>query len=91
MVSLSTCSQACNPREDQYFRRTYAQLIERVKRQKPAAAQMLFPIDSTVVTLTSQLFWLQGYYQVKLLKGVNLSQGNQSECLIHFRLGVKRW
>jgi putative transposase len=62
-------------------------LIEQVKRQKPAEAQMLFPIDSTVVTLTSKLFWLQGYHQVKLLNGVNLKSGNPSECLIHFGQG----
>lgn len=77
-VSLSTFSKACKMREDQYFRRIYAQLIEQVRRQKPTTAQMLFPIDSTVVTLTSKLFWLQGYHQVKLLNGVNLSQGNQA-------------
>ncbi|MGE5658315.1 MAG: hypothetical protein ACM37W_17060 [Actinomycetota bacterium] len=61
-VSISTFSKACNPREDQYFRRIYVRLIEQVKRQKPATTQMLFPIDSTVVTLTSQLFGLQGYH-----------------------------
>ncbi|MGE5660124.1 MAG: hypothetical protein ACM37W_26340 [Actinomycetota bacterium] len=63
-VSISTFSKAYNPREYQYFRRIYARLIEQVKRQKPAAAQMLFPIDSTVVTLTrtSKLFGLQGYH-----------------------------
>ncbi|MGE5659920.1 MAG: transposase [Actinomycetota bacterium] len=66
---------------------TAIRLIEQVRRQKPVAAQMLFPIDSTVVTLTSQLFWLQGYHQVKLLNGVNLSQGNPSECLINFGQG----
>ncbi|MGE5659601.1 MAG: transposase [Actinomycetota bacterium] len=86
-VSMSTFSKACKTREDQYFRLIYVRLIEQVKRQKPAAAPMLFPIDSTVVTLTSQLFWLQGYHQVKLLNGVNLSQGNPSECLINFGQG----
>ena len=50
-------------------------------------SQMLMPIDSTVVTLTSQLFWAQDYHQVKLLNGVNLTQSNPSECLIHFGQG----
>lgn len=86
-VDISTFSKACKNREDQQFCRIYAQLIEQVKRQKPAEAQMLFPIDSTVVTLTSKLFWLQGYHQVKLLNGVNLKSGNPSECLIHFGQG----
>ncbi len=48
---------------------------------------MLFPIDSTVITLTSKVFWMQGYHQVKLLNGINLEQGNPGECLIHLGLG----
>jgi putative transposase len=48
---------------------------------------MLFPIDSTIITLTSKLFVSQGYHQVKLLNGINLTQGNTSECLIHFGQG----
>jgi len=48
---------------------------------------MLFPIDSMVITLTSKVFWMQGYHQVKLLNGINLEQGNPSECLIHLGLG----
>ncbi len=86
-VDMSTFSKACKNRTDQQFCRIYAQLIERVKRQKPAEAQILFPIDSTVVALTSKLFWLQGYHQVKLLSGINLDHGNPSECLIHFGQG----
>lgn len=48
---------------------------------------MLMPIDSTVITLTSKLFWAQEYHPVKLLNGINLVQGNPSECLIHFGQG----
>lgn len=48
---------------------------------------MLIPIDSTVITLTSKLFWEQDYHQVKLMNGVNLTQGNPTECLIHFGQG----
>jgi putative transposase len=65
----------------------YVELIERIKRRKPAAALMLMPIDSTIITLTSKLFWQQSYHQVKLINGVNLAQGNVSECLIHFGQG----
>ena len=86
-VDISTFSKACKTRKDGHFCRIYARLIEQVKRQKPTQAQILFPIDSTVVTLTSQLFWLSGYHQVKLLNGLNLEQGNPSECLIHFGQG----
>jgi len=48
---------------------------------------MLFPIDATVVSLTSKLFWAQGQHQVKLLNGVNVSQGHFSECLGDFGQG----
>jgi len=64
-VDISTFSKACKNRKDRHFCRIYTQLVERAKRQQPAAAQVLFPIDSTVVTLTSQLFWLQGYSDPK--------------------------
>ena len=86
-VDISTFSRACKTRQDQQFCRIYVKLIEQLKHRNPAAAQMLFPIDSTVVTLTSKLFWLQGVHQVKLLNGVNLEQHNPSECLIHFGQG----
>jgi putative transposase len=48
---------------------------------------MLMPIDSTVISLTSKLFWEEEYHQVKLLNGINLEQGNPTECLIHFGQG----
>jgi hypothetical protein len=31
-----------------------------------------FPLDSTIVTLTSKRLWRQGYYQVKLFSGLDL-------------------
>ena len=86
-VDISTFSKACKQRCDQYFRRIYTQLRQQLIRNNPTAAKMLFPIDSTVVSLTSKLFWVQGQHQVKLLNGVNLSQGYVSECLIHFGQG----
>lgn len=86
-VDISTFSKACKTRQDQQFCRIYIELIGQLKRWNPATAQMLFPIDSTIVTLTSKLFWMQGVHQVKLLNGVNLEQHNPSECLIHFGQG----
>ena len=83
-VDISTFSKACKTRNDQHFCRIYTQLTKQLKRKNPATAQMLFPLDSTVITLTSKLFWMQGYHQVKLINGVNLEQKNTSECLIHF-------
>jgi putative transposase len=42
------------------------------------------PIDSTIITLTSKLLWLQEYYQVKLFSALNLSTGVPVENLINF-------
>jgi len=86
-IDISTFSKACKSRQDQKFCRIYVELIERLKHQNPTAGQMLFPIDSTVITLTSKLFGQQNYHQVKLMNGINLAQGNPSECLIHFGQG----
>jgi putative transposase len=86
-VDISTFSKACKTRHGEHFCRVYIELLEQLKRQHPATAQMLIPLDSTVITLTSKLFWEQGYHQVKLLNGVNLAQGNPTECLIHFGQG----
>ena len=93
-VDISTFSKAFKTRQDQYFCRIYAELMERFKRKNPEPAQMLIPIDSTVITLTSKLFWECGYHQVKLMNGINLTQGNPTECLIHFGQemhGLPRW
>jgi putative transposase len=88
-VDISTFSKACKPRCDRYFWRIYTELRQKLIRNNPTAGKMLFPIDSTVVSLTSKLFYQQGQYQVKLLNGVNVSQGYVSECLIDFGQGHK--
>ena len=86
-VDISTFSKACKNRQGVTFCRFYMELMSQLKRQRPATAQMLIPIDSTVISLTSKLFWEQDYHQVKLLNGINLEQGNPTECLIHFGQG----
>lgn len=86
-VDMSTFSKACKTRQDQHFCRLYVELMARLKRKNSATAQMLIPLDSTVITLTSKLFWAQKYHQVKLLNGINLTQRNPTECLIHFGQG----
>jgi len=83
-VDISTFSKACKSREDHKFYRIYNQLLNQLKKKNKVEALTLLPIDSTVITLTSQLFWKQNYRQVKLLNGINISQGNPTECLINF-------
>ncbi|WP_156804812.1 hypothetical protein [Synechococcus sp. PCC 6312] len=55
---MSTLLKANKTRENSLFRRFYVQLIQQVKRKNTTFKLMLFPIDSTVITLTSKLFWL---------------------------------
>ncbi len=81
-VDISTFSKACKSRQDQHFCRIYVELMEQLKRRNSATALMLRPIDSTIITLTRKLFWAQGYHQVKLMNGVNLTQDTTSKCLI---------
>lgn len=50
-------------------------------------AEMLVPIDSIFISLTSKIFWEEGYHQVKLLNGLNREQGDLTECLIRFGQG----
>ncbi len=83
-VDISTFSKACKSREDHKFYRIYNQLLHQLKKKNKVEALTLLPIDSTVITLTSKLFWKQNYRQVKLLNGINISQGNPTECLINF-------
>jgi len=59
-------------------------LVNRLKRKKSDDSLYLFPIDSTVIKLTSKLFWEKNYQQVKLINGINIEQGHTSECLIRF-------
>jgi hypothetical protein len=47
----------------------------------------LFPLDSTIVTLTSKLLWSQGYHQVKLFSGLNLLTAAPGGISIHFGQG----
>lgn len=86
-VDISTFSKANKTRDDGLIRRIYTQLRQRVKRKNSQSKLMLFPIDSTVITLTSKLFWSQEYHQVKLLNGFNLTQNVTSECVINFGQG----
>jgi putative transposase len=83
-VDISTFSKASKYRTEQTFCRIYMKLVNRLKRKKSDDGLCLFPIDSTVIKLTSKSFWQKNYQQVKLINGINIEQGYTSECLIRF-------
>jgi IS4 transposase len=47
-------------------------------------ARALFPIDSTVITLTSKLLWQEKWHQVKLFCGLNSITSEVGGIVIHF-------
>ncbi|WP_158269545.1 transposase [Microcystis sp. 0824] len=50
-------------------------------------ARALFPIDSTIISLTSKLLWSQGLHQVKLFSGLNSITTEVVGIFIHFGQG----
>jgi hypothetical protein len=47
----------------------------------------MFPIDSTIITLTSKLLWEEGWHQVKLFSGPNTIPTTGEGIGIHFGQG----
>jgi putative transposase len=72
-----------------HFYDLFIKLKESRKRTQGISSDKLtmFPLDSTIVTLTSKLLWSQGFHQVKLFSGLNLSTGEPGGILIHFGQG----
>ena len=59
-VHLSTFSQASKNREVKVFEEILARAIKELKKKKGENEnQILFPLDSTIITLTSKLLWSQ--------------------------------
>lgn len=86
-VDCSTFSKASKNRNPQLFEEILNRLIAEIKKKAPPNKLVLFPLDSTVITLMSKLLWRQKIYQVKLFSGINLTtEGVEGICL-HFGQG----
>jgi len=72
-VDISTFSKACKHRSTEPFQVILRELQKRLKHHQ-GEFKHLFPLDSTVITLTSKLFW--HYKQVKLTLGLDINEGN---------------
>jgi putative transposase len=86
-VDISTFSKANAHRSQKPFIEIYQKLYRLVNKasvDKRQSKYLICPIDSTTITLTSKLLWLQGYHQVKLFSSLNLSSGTPEESLINF-------
>jgi hypothetical protein len=87
-LHLSTFSNASKHRSPEVFERLLQKVIKQVKKKKcNPATRLLFPIDSTIIPLTSKLLWCQGYRQFKLFCGLNSWNSGIGGIVIHFGQG----
>jgi IS4 transposase len=88
-IDISTFSKASKKRDSHIFYNLFVQLGKELKKEKKVSKEdlVLFPLDSTIVTLTSKLMWNQGYGQVKLFSGINICTNEPDGILIHFGNG----
>jgi len=87
-VQLSTFSKANKVREIAVFEKIIVELNKRLSNKKGVEkARALFPIDSTVITLTSKLLWQEKWHQVKLFCGLNSMTSEVGGIVIHFGQG----
>ncbi len=104
-MDISNFSKASKNRDPIIFHNLFLRLRKELKKQRniDTKSLVLFPIDSTIVTLTSKLLWKEGYHllgethaeetsarfhpQVKLFSGINLLTAEPDGILIHFGQG----
>jgi putative transposase len=71
-LKISNFSKASKKRDTQVFQEIITKLKNELRKKKGKEESLrLFPIDSTIITLTSKLLWSQGYHQVKLFCGLD--------------------
>jgi len=87
-VQISTFSKASKIREIEVFEKIITKLNKRLSIKKGIEnARALFPIDSTVISLTSKLLWQKNWHQVKLFCGLNSITSEVGGIVIHFGQG----
>ena len=62
-------------------------MSELQKKKGKNKNKIIFPLDSTIITLTSKLLWKRGYHQVKLFCGLNDWTSGVEGILINFGQG----
>lgn len=89
-LHISTFSKANKVRDVQVFEDILEKVLKELKKKKRKNKEkewVLFPLDSTIVTLTSKLLWMEGYHQVKLFCGLNSLTSEIDGIQIHFGQG----
>lgn len=87
-LKISNFSKASKNRKPDVFQGILNQLRRELSQKKgKEEIRRLFPIDSTIITLTSKLLWSQGYHQVKLFCGLDSWTSEVGGIVIHFGQG----
>ena len=87
-VDLSTFSKASKIREVKPFEEIIMYVNKKLRKKKgKEKALELFPLDSTIISLTSKLLWQEGWHQVKLFCGINSVTKGVEGIVIHFGQG----
>ena len=87
-LHISTFSKANKNRSSELFEKILKKGIQKLKKKKGKSKdKILFPLDSTIISLTSKLLWAEGYHQVKLFCGLNSWTSEVGGISIHFGQG----
>jgi putative transposase len=88
-IDISTFSKASKHRDPAIFYNLFVELKKQLAKTRKIdrTKLILFPLDSTIVTLTSKLMWNQGYGQVKVFSGINICTNEPDGILINFGSG----
>ena len=87
-IDISTFSKANKKRSAETFAKILNKALRKLRTKKgKSERRIFFPLDSTIITLTSKLLWLEGYHQVKLFCGLNSRTNEVGGISIHFGQG----
>lgn len=87
-IDISTFSKASKTRDVAIFEKLLEKAIKNLKNKKGTTKNKIyFPLDSTIITLTSKLLWSQNYHQVKLFCGLNNWTNEVGGIVINFGQG----
>ena len=87
-IDISTFSKANKHRNSEAFEKILNKGLKKLNNKKGKSNnQIRFPLDSTIIPLTSKLLWSEGYHQVKLFAGINNCPNEVGGISIHFGQG----
>lgn len=85
---FSKASSHCSQKPFQEICHKLNELVQNKSGNKLHNKYAIYPIDSTIITLTSKLLWVLGHHQVKLFRSLNLSTGSPRDKFINFGIMI---